>query len=266
MQLSLRYLAQGFLLGMGISLLLFVVPAVQAQGTPTAPRPPTAQEAQWLRDFFDYARQAAGTDASTVNSSVLLLGLFNLLFLLVVLIFIWRGGLKPIFDTVNAERKRASNAEKSETQMRSLKDSSERKAEEYRANTAQSMVRLAETQERTVTILNGLESGQQAQARTDGAVTKIVADVNTHIDDTFRDAKDKLDQAAEHVEKAADTIGDVVTKQHLTSELEPIREELRDIAVTLRKKGDTNPLPPLPEGFTDPSLKPTDTFTENKGE
>lgn len=240
-------------------LLVQFVP-VYAQTTPTPPRPPTAQEAKWLSEFFDYARQAASTDASTVNSSVLLLGLFNLLFLLVVLIFIWRGGLKPLFDTVNAERKRASNAEKSETQMRTLKDNSERKAEEYRAQTAQSMKDAAgfmkvtaETQERMLTMLNGIESGQQAQTRTDLAIKTI----NEHTDAALTDTKDKLEAAASHIEAAAQTIGDVVTKDGLDKELKPIHDKL-DIIVgeirEVRKKGDTAPLDPANARDTDPAL------------
>lgn len=247
MHLSVPHILRGFLLTVGAWLLMVSVSPLQGQGT--TPPAPTAQEAAWLKEIFDYARTAAASETSTVNSSVVLLGIFNLLFLFVVLVFIWRGGLKPLFDTVTAERKRASVAEKSETQMRTISDKRDREQDEYRRRTA-------DTLERTAAILSGIESAQQAQARTDNAVTKIITDINTHTDETMTDAKTKLEKAAEQVEQAAQTIGDVVTKDHLSNELKPIREELHDIAVTLREKGGTNPLNPAHVPDVDPALKP----------
>jgi archaellum component FlaC len=263
---------RGFVLTMVCALLLIGVPPLQAQqGTATAPPPPTASSAE-IRLLGEIALQLQSmseNNSQTINGAVLLLGIgFILLIACVLVTIVWlaRGGLdgvlKGLWETINAERRRANAAEESETHLRVLKDDSERRADEYRAKTAEAL-------ERTAKILAGLETSQDAQTRSDAAVNKIVTDINAHTDAVVAGAKEQLEQAAEHVEKAAETISDVVTKQHLSNELNPIRTVLDNIAVQLRKKGDTGPLPLLPEDFADPALNaapPTEPSAEPKKE
>lgn len=254
MRLSFPHVLRSFWLTLTCGLLMFAVPPLQGQqATPTPPPPtPSSAEIRLLGEIALQLQSMSENNSQTINGAVLLLGVgFILLIACVLVAIVWlaRGGLdgvlKGLWETINAERRRANAAEESETHMRTLKDDSERRADEYRQKTAESL-------ERTAKILSGLESGQQAQSRTDSAVNAI----NSHTTTVFADAKDKLEHAAAKVEEAAQTIGDVVTREGLSSELKPIHDKL-DLLVgeirEVRKKGDTGPLPPPP---TDPAAPP----------
>lgn len=249
MRLSAPHMLRGFALGSGIALLLFAADPLQAQTTNIAPTPaPTSPELRVLDEIAQRLETMSASNTTTINGAALMMGgAFFVLMLVVLVVTVWvaRGGLQPLFATLNREQRRADAAEQSETSMRVISDSKEKAAAEVRKQMAASLDHQATTLDKVTEKLMVMEGTEQAQKRTDTAAGRIITEVNAHTDQTISDAKEKLEKAAAQVEQAAKTIDDVVTKDHLSNELKPIREELHDIAVTLRKKGDTSPLPPL---------------------
>lgn len=230
---------------------LSVAPAYGQPVTPT-PRPSTgfSTEMQLLDQIAARLETMSQTDASAANAGVLILGgSFFVLMLVVLVVTVWiaRGGLTPIWQTITAERQRATQAEQSELRMQTISDERERKADEYRSKTAQAMQATAESQERMGHILGNIETHEQAKAERKSAVQTITQHVTSDGNQTRADVKqvnDKLDQVLALLSKD-DKRGD--------PDITEARGRIIEVKESVVKLADTGPLDPAAVPAVDPA-------------
>lgn len=222
--------------------LLSVAPVYGQPVTPT-PRPSTfSTEMQLLDQIAARLEAMSSTDASAANAGVLILGgSFFVLMLVVLVVTVWiaRGGLVPIWQTITAERQRATQAEQSELRIQTISDERERKADEYRSKTAQAMQATAESQERMGHILGSMETSEQASQGRKNAVATITQHVTSDGNQTRADVKqvkDKLDQVLALLSKE---------DKRLDPDITEARVQITEVKEQVVRMSDTKELPPL---------------------
>lgn len=229
--------------------LLSVAPAYGQPVTPT-PRPSTfSTEMQLLDQIAARLETMSATDASAANAGVLILGgSFFVLMLVVLVVTVWiaRGGLVPIWQTITAERQRATQAEQSELRMQTISDERERKADEYRSKTAQAMQATAESQERMGHILGSMETSEQASQGRKNAVATITQHVTSDGNQTRADVKqvkEKLDQVLALLSKE---------DKRLDPDITEARVQITEVKEQVVRMSDTGELDPAKVPAVDP--------------
>lgn len=225
-------------------LLLCVAPVLAQPVTPTprAPASGLSAEMQVLDHIASLLEAMSATDTSTVNAAVLLLGAaFFVLMVIALVVILWisRGGLTPLWQTITAERQRATAAEQSELRLQTIGDERERREDEYRAKTATAMQTSSEIQERTAHILEGLETTEQAAQGRKTAVETVTQHVTNDGNLTRNDVKGlkaQLDRLLELLSKD-DKRGD--------PDMAEARGRVIEITESVVKMTDTGELPPL---------------------
>lgn len=237
-------------------LLLFcILSVVPAYGQPVTPVPtprPSAfsTEMQLLDQIASRLETMSATDASSANAGVLILGgSFFVLMLVVLVVTVWiaRGGLTPIWQTITAERQRATQAEQSELRMQTISDERERKADEYRSRTAQAMQATAESQERMGHILGNIETHEQASTGRKNAVATITQHVTSDGNQTRADVKrvnEKLDRVLEILSKE---------DKRLDPDITEARVQITEVKESVVKLADTGELNPAKVPAVDPA-------------
>ncbi len=218
---------------------------VAAQPTPPASVPTAALEA--LNRAVDSLEHISESNTTTVNAAVLLQGIVNLVFFVGGLLFVWRGGLKPIHDTIESDRKRAAKAEDDEERLRIRSEANETLQNEIRQKMADALLKTAEAQER---MANNTETKAEAGLRTEAAVGQI----NTHTDAAHEATRDlikafegrldtalaRLDDAYASIDKRLGSVDDTIriNLNEVRSELTTIKQDVAHV------KGDTDKLNP----------------------
>ena len=240
-----------FISGLLLACFVSITPVAAQPVTPT-PRPASSSaELQILNEISQRLQTMSSTSDSTTNAAVLMLGgAFFVLMLaaLVVVVWIARGGLVPIWQTITAERQRANQAEQSETRMQLAVVDQERRADEYRSKTAQAMQATAQSQERMANILSTVETSDQASRGRQTAVATITTHVTNDGNLTRNDMKrleGKLDRALAWMEKGDDP------------DIAAARQEIIEAREEVVKMGDTGPLDPSKVPDTDPAADST---------
>ncbi len=236
-----------FISGLLLACFVSITPAAAQPVTPT-PRPASSSaELQILNEISQRLQTMSSTSDSTTNAAVLMLGgAFFVLMLaaLVVVVWIARGGLVPIWQTITAERQRANQAEQSETRMQLAVVDQERRADEYRSKTAQAMQATAQFQERTANILSNVETSEQASKGRETAVETLKTHVTNDGNLTRADMKrleNKLDRALARMRRDDDP------------DIAAARQEIIEARDEVVKLSDTGELDPAKVPATDPA-------------
>lgn len=225
---------------------LFMVAPLQAQtGVAPTPEPTIGVSLDTLSRAVDALERLSSSNTNTVNAAVVLQSVFNLIIFGGGLLFVWRGGLKPLHETMQSDRQRATKAEADEERVRLEAAADKRFQDELRLKHTEAIKATAEELGRVATILNETET--RAQARANAAVEAV----NTHTTNTISEAKAQLVAASDKIEAAAKDIQEVVTKAHLDGKLTPILDELRRIRERLLMEHPVSVEPPADAPLTD---------------
>lgn len=233
-----------------ISLLIIVAPVAAQDTAPT----PSAEELVFLDRMLQYVQAATASDGSTVNTTVVLFGVFLIVFAVLLLLGI-RAFAKPFLGLLEDAQDRAEKAE----------DEAEARRKEARADYVkfqESQQKTAESQERTATILLNLSTAQQDNDRTEAAQNKIIHDVNENTGAVVKPVDDKLKTVAETLEELK---RDVVTKQSLTETIDPLVRKI-DAALQVIHDLQQPDAPPAPAPETAPAESGTLSEVDAKQE
>jgi F0F1-type ATP synthase membrane subunit b/b' len=214
-------------------LLLTVVPVMAQVSTPTPAAVNNATLDALARAVDALERLSASTD-TTLNAAVLLQIIVNLVIFGGGLAFVWRGGLKPLHDTMTSDRQRAAKAEEDEKRVRDEAAEDKRLANEHRSRQATALEAVASHQERTAKILS--ETEDKAQSRTDNAVQAI----NDHTDEALKPVGETLDGVVKSLKELREN---VVTQSKFDDAMTPLKEAIDAI---IQKVGALQPLTPVP--------------------
>lgn len=211
-------------------LLALNVPVYAQTATPPAP---TGSAQAIVSDVIE-ATQTLGILTVVV---LVALGILACI-VVIVLVLAWKG-LSPLLGTI-----RSLNTAREDLQEQLFKRLEA--GDKERARTA-------EINERTVNTLTTLETKAEAQDGRKSAVQAIIE----HTDGALKPIAEQIDSVIqllttdrrEHAERANGLDGRV---DKLDGKVDEAIRELRQLKTAILK-GDTDKLPPLPEGFTDPA-------------
>ena len=231
-----------------VALLLTVAPVV-AQTTAPAPTPaPTAtqSEEQLIRTLVAEVVAASKSDTQTANLTVIFLAVAVIGFLIVIGLFFYKGGFKPIDDARRSEQLRAEKAEAEEQSARLKSEQLQADFAADRARAHELMNSQTATLERAVNIMDGMENRKQAQEGRNNAVTAITEHESAEHEATrerISDVEGKLDTVLEMLGSVEEIDGKKSTIMLL----------LREIRDKLAAPTTPEPPPPTPPAPMEPT-------------
>lgn len=210
-------------------LLTGIVPVYAQTATPNAPNIPSSV----VRDV------AEATQTLGVMTVVILVALAVLVGIVVFFII---GALRVSAPLLTTIQKLIASRDDLQRET----DEKERRQDEYRAQTAQSMKLAAEAQERTVNVLLNLETRKEAQ---DGRKTAVET-ITEHTDGALKPLAEQIDGIIKLL--VADQQEQARRANALDGKVDEAIRELRQLKTAILK-GDTNPLDPSKVPDTDPA-------------
>lgn len=227
------------------ALLLFAAP-VFSQAAPPTPTP-ISPEMQALDRIAQTLSTLSASSSSTVNGVVVLLAVC-LVFLIatafVVAVWVFRGGAKPIFDTLRDAQQRAAQAEQSETHLRTLSDQKDKQAQELRTQQAASLDSAAKSLEKVASTMISMETRQEAS---DGR-TSVVSAVNSHTSADGDQTRAALKEVVEKVGEVREVVDKAATVEALDTALRPLKQQLdameKSLSDVVRRIGTDELKPP----------------------
>lgn len=238
----------------GLLLACFVCIAPVAAQTSPAPEPTVSVSLDTLNRAVEVLERLSSSNTNTVNAAVLLQGIINLVIFGGGLLFVWRGGLKPLHETITSDRARATKAEAEEERVRVAAAADKQLQDGLRLKQAEALQTTAQELGKVATIMS--EAEENAKRRT----TTAVSEVNTHTDGAHLETRREIAElrkevtavttALERVErrlgsKGEDDTADLSLSSALTM--------LRHIEQRLDQLG-TGPLDPSKVPDHDPAL------------
>lgn len=206
--------------------------------------------------------EVATESAQTIGAAATVAVIVSVIVLVIVVggaiglvVFIWKGGLKPLFGLIDKANQKADAADKRADDEREAREASEKRLTEYRERQAAAELVKADALERQVAAseklaerMSKIETSEQAKQGRDDAVQQV----NKHTDDTV-----------EPIVKAVDNILKLLTDDKAVRDkrdgdfdkkLDEAIRELRQLKNAVMK-GDTGELNPDAVPTEDPSSK-----------
>ncbi len=202
-----------------LTIMCISVNPILAQTETPIPRPtPVPVSAQQLLSVL---QQTSQSDGSTVNTSVLFLGVINLLIFAVTILFLWKGGLQPVQKEIVANREAREVAESSKTKLET----------DY----GQERKQFGETLSRAVNFMDNMETRAEAETRRlaiQANSDKNTASINEHTDGAVAPIVETVGTVLEELQSIRE---DMVTKEHFDGELTEIRTRLDTVITELKR-------------------------------
>lgn len=212
-------------------------PTPNAAGAPT----PSAQEIQWLGQVLTYAQQTSKSDASTVNTAVILMALFIVILPIVVLLLA-RILSKPLAGVLQNLQETARRAQADKDEAETQRDESakaherelaerNRQRAEHDAKIARSLDQFAASQLRMAEIMGKTESKEDASAGRRTAVDSI----NQHVTEDGEKTRAALKEVVEKVGEVREVVDKAATVEALDTALQPLKEQVAEMQKSLNE-------------------------------
>lgn len=248
-----------------VSYALILLCSVLLTTTPLQAQPTPPDVADTTAEVLEVATESAETiGVAAFVSIVVSLAVLVIVvgFVSGLLIFVYKGGLKPVYELVDKANKRADaeRQERLDTEL-ALTEYRERQARAALVQT-EAAERQATASERLAETMTKIETREEAQKERRTAVEAIQTTITESVEPVAGDVKAmraQLDEAVTTLKDATERISSFASKQDLEDELRPITNELK--AVTQRLSSLELRLKPDPAAGVD---APPNEVTEGK--
>ncbi len=235
LELDIGRMLKAFVLTFFSLLLMVSLFTVHAQASTPTPAPSTDEIERLTILVTQLLQKQSATDASTVNTSVIIIGLGMLGITLLQLVSV-RTLVRPFLNFIDTNQKerddaleKAAAAKKREDEAHEIllqrieadseKDKSSTRLEIQRTDSIQELARVSKT------IVNDVETRTQSAERGEREVGKV----NAHFDESVQPLNEGIGDIKNTLKDAIDKLDRVATRENLNEIVEPISKELRSV-------------------------------------